>query len=45
MTLKEQVSMTISPKILVVDDEPNSLRLMGRVLEGAGYHVTTAATG
>jgi PAS domain S-box-containing protein len=45
MTLEEQVSSTIPPKILVVVDEPNSLRLTGRVLERAGYHVITAATG
>jgi len=37
--------MTIPPRILVVDDEPHSLRLTARVLERASYQVTTAETG
>jgi two-component system cell cycle sensor histidine kinase/response regulator CckA len=32
-------------RILVADDQPHVLHLMKRVLEGAGYQVTTAADG
>jgi two-component system cell cycle sensor histidine kinase/response regulator CckA len=32
-------------RVLLIDDEPQLLRLMGRVLERSGYEVTTAADG
>ncbi|MCK4849801.1 MAG: response regulator, partial [Phycisphaerae bacterium] len=32
-------------KILIVDDEPNILRLIGYSLEVAGYEIVTAKTG
>jgi len=35
----------MSAKVLVVDDEPNVLRLMGYALEIEGYEVITAETG
>ena len=31
--------------VLVVDDEPDILDLVGMILEGEGYHVETAAHG
>jgi DNA-binding response OmpR family regulator len=31
-------------KILIVDDEPNFLTLLGRTLTEEGYQVTTAST-
>jgi CheY-like chemotaxis protein/two-component sensor histidine kinase len=31
--------------ILVVDDDPNALDLLGRTLQGAGYHVVTCSDG
>jgi two-component system, OmpR family, KDP operon response regulator KdpE len=34
-----------SPQVLVVDDEPQILRVLRTTLRGAGYEVTTAATG
>ena len=34
-----------APVVLVVDDEPIVLRLMERVLAGAGYHVQSAPDG
>jgi signal transduction histidine kinase/ActR/RegA family two-component response regulator len=32
-------------RVLAVDDEPDSLRLLTEILEGAGAHVTTARSG
>lgn len=32
-------------RVLVIDDEPGLLRLMGRTLERGGYHVTLASDG
>jgi two-component system cell cycle sensor histidine kinase/response regulator CckA len=34
-----------SERVLIADDQPHVLRLLKRVLEGAGYHVTTATDG
>jgi signal transduction histidine kinase/DNA-binding response OmpR family regulator len=33
------------PVVLVIDDDPNALELLGRTLQGAGVRVVTAATG
>jgi DNA-binding response OmpR family regulator len=35
----------MSDKVLIVDDEPNVLRMLGYALEVAGYAITTAQTG
>ena len=35
----------MKPKILVVDDEPDTVLLMTRLLEPEGYHVITAGDG
>jgi len=32
-------------RILLVEDDPDSLALMGQIVEGAGYEVTRVATG
>jgi CheY-like chemotaxis protein len=37
--------MSLSPKILVVDDTPHNVKLLGDVLGIKGYDVTTAASG
>jgi two-component system, cell cycle sensor histidine kinase and response regulator CckA len=34
-----------APRVLVVDDEASNLRLAERILQGAGYVVSAAATG
>ncbi len=35
----------MSAKIMVVDDSPNTLRVVGYTLEAEGYEVMTAETG
>ena len=37
--------MTVGPRVLVVDDEPQILRALRTNLRGAGYEVDTASTG
>ncbi len=37
--------MNSPPKILVVDDTPINVKLLGDVLKGHGFHVVTAASG
>src|SRR5262249_17796207 len=39
------ISKTPKPKILVVDDEPDALELIGFNLKAAGFEVLTAANG
>jgi DNA-binding response OmpR family regulator len=39
------ISVMLKPKILVVDDEPDALELIGFNLKGAGYEVITAEDG
>jgi CheY-like chemotaxis protein len=36
--------MSAQRSVLVVDDDPQLLRLMARLLDGAGHHTRTAAT-
>jgi PAS domain S-box-containing protein len=40
----EPVTASSSLKILIVEDEPTTLRLMARLLRGLGHSVTTAGT-
>ncbi len=37
--------MTLSPRILVVDDEPGTTRVLASVLDDAGYRVDVATSG
>jgi len=42
---KEELQKTTSPKILIVDDDPQILNLLKDILRDAGYHVQQASDG
>lgn len=45
MEFMKKKEKTVNPPILVVDDNPVIVKLLGAMLDRAGYHVTHAASG